>query len=150
MVNRRPIAADHLLSLINHFKGTQVIRRPEPHVNRRRSEAVDLREDLQEATDAGKRFAIVWEQDGCPYCKEMHLTNFADPEVRDYVERNFVVLQLNIWGSREVTDFDGEVMSEKALARRNRVRFTPTIQFFPALGGGSGDEDVAEVTRMPG
>lgn len=38
------IAADHLLSLINHFKGTQVIRRPEPHVNRRRSDNADLRD----------------------------------------------------------------------------------------------------------
>jgi magnesium chelatase family protein len=38
------IAGEHLLSLINHFKGTQVIRRPEPHVSKSRSEAIDLRD----------------------------------------------------------------------------------------------------------
>ncbi len=38
------IAADHLLSLINHFKGTQVIRRPEPHVHKGRADTADLRD----------------------------------------------------------------------------------------------------------
>jgi len=38
------VAADHLLSLINHFKGTQVLRRPDPHVNESRSEIADLRD----------------------------------------------------------------------------------------------------------
>lgn len=38
------VAADHLLSLINHFKGTQVIRRPEPHVSKSRLDDVDLRD----------------------------------------------------------------------------------------------------------
>jgi len=28
-----------------------------------------------------------------------------------------------------VTDFDGEVLSEKALAKKYGVRFTPTFQF---------------------
>jgi thioredoxin-related protein len=30
-----------------------------------------------------------------------------------------------------VTDFDGEELSEKALAQKYGVRFTPTFQFFP-------------------
>jgi magnesium chelatase family protein len=36
------LAAEHLLSLINHFKGEQVLRRPEPHVSHNRSEISDL------------------------------------------------------------------------------------------------------------
>ncbi len=43
---------------------------------------------------------------------------------------NFEVLQLNILGARQVTDFDGEVLSEKDLAHKYDVRFTPTFQFF--------------------
>lgn len=113
---------------------------------------LELRDDLTESAAAGKRFVVMWEQKGCPYCKETHQVNFARPEIHDFVRDNFGVLQLNLWGSREVTDFDGEAMEERALARRWRVNFTPTIQFFPrsleGVTGRSGAE--LEVARMPG
>lgn len=110
---------------------------------------LELKDDQAEAAAEGKRFAIVWEQEGCPYCREMHVTNFADDKIRNYVKDNFVVLQLDIWGSRRVTDFDGEELSEKELARKHRVRFTPTIQFFGVPGETSPDGK-DEIARMPG
>ena len=113
---------------------------------------LDLAEDLDEARKAGKRFVVMWELKGCPYCKETHFVNFARPDISNYIKSNFVVLQLNIIGSRKVTDFDGQEMSEKELAAKYGVRFTPTVQFF--------DEDAAalkdrapqkrEVARAPG
>lgn len=113
---------------------------------------LELQDDLAEAQGQGKRFAVFWEQRGCPYCKTMHTVNFADPVIRNYIKDNFVILQLNIYGSREVTDFDGEVLPEKELARKYGVAFTPTVQFFPddpaAVEGKAGKE--AEVARMPG
>jgi thioredoxin-related protein len=113
---------------------------------------LDLRDDLKEAAEQGKRLAILWEQRGCPYCREMHRVNLARPEIAEYVKTHFNVIQLNMWGDREVTDFDGQVLSEKKLAQKARVVFTPTIQFFPATlaetGGKAGAE--AEVFRMPG
>ena len=92
---------------------------------------LDLADDLDGATKAGKRLAIMWELRGCPYCRETHLANFARPDIEDYVRTNFDVLMLNIIGAREVTDFDGTKLSEKALARKYDVRYTPTFQFFP-------------------
>lgn len=89
-----------------------------------------LAEDLEEANAQGKRFVIMWELKGCPYCRETHLVNFADETIRHYVRENFVVLQLNVQGSRMVTDFDGEELEEKELASKYGVRFTPTFQFF--------------------
>ena len=112
----------------------------------------DLQEDLAEASATGKRFAVLWEQRGCPYCRELHQVNFADPEIGPYAKDNFAILQLDIWGDRKVTDFDGEEMSERELARRWGVSFTPTLNFFPAdpeaMKGKIGGK--AEVTRMPG
>lgn len=89
-----------------------------------------LGEDVASADVEGKRYAIMWELRGCPYCKETHLVNFAQPRILDYIKSNFEVLQLNILGSRQVTDFDGEVLAEKDLARKYDVRYTPTFQFF--------------------
>ena len=73
----------------------------------------------------------MWELKGCPYCKETHFVNFARPDIADYIKANFAVLQLNIIGSRKVTDFDGTELAEKDLAAKYGVRFTPTFQFFP-------------------
>jgi thioredoxin-related protein len=100
-----------------------------------------LGEDLAAADAAGKRLAIMWELRGCPYCKETHLVNFAQPRILDFIKSNFEVLQLNILGSRQVTDFDGETLAEKNLARKYDIRYTPTFQF---LG-----EDPAKLKALP-
>jgi thioredoxin-related protein len=92
---------------------------------------LELADDLAAASEKKKRFAIIWELRGCPYCKETHLVNFAKPEIENFIKERFEVLQLNIVGAREVTDFDGEKLPEKRLAAKYGVRFTPTFQFFP-------------------
>jgi thioredoxin-related protein len=113
---------------------------------------LDLAEDLEGAAQNGKRLAVVWELRGCPYCREMHLVNFAKPEIENYVKERFEILQLNIVGSREVTDFDGEKLSEKRIAEKYGVRFTPTLQFFPekAQGLGARAPRQREVVRTQG
>lgn len=90
---------------------------------------LDLKEDFNEARNGGKRFAVIFEQRGCIYCTKMHKEVLAQKYINDYVRKNFRIVQLNLWGSREVTDFDGTVMSEKKLAERWGVMFTPTIVF---------------------
>ncbi len=111
---------------------------------------LDLREDHQEAAGAGKHLAVLWEQRGCPYCREMHAVNFQKKQIVNFVTQNFGILQLNLWGSRKVTDFDGEELEERALARKWAVNFTPTIIFFGKTvpKGKSGRK--MEVARMPG
>ncbi len=110
----------------------------------------DLREDLETANAEGKRFAIIVEQRGCIYCKKMHEEVFPEPEVHSYIHENFFFIQLNMFGDVEVTDFDGEVLSEKALARKWGLLFTPTMIFFPESvpEGVSGIE--AAVATIPG
>ena len=113
---------------------------------------LELSDDLQGATNTGKRFAIMWELRGCPYCKETHLVNFARPDIEDYIKANFEILQLNIIGARKVTDFDGSEISEKALAAKYGIRFTPTLQFFPESSAGLAEKlpEKREVARAPG
>ena len=113
---------------------------------------LELADDLEEAASAGKRFAIMWDLDGCPYCRETHLVNFAIPEVQDYVEANFEIIQMDLRGARDAVDFDGTNLTERELAKRNAIRFTPTFQFFPEtlaeVDGKVGQ--AAEVARIPG
>jgi thioredoxin-related protein len=113
---------------------------------------LDLPDDLETAHKEGKRFVIMWELKGCPYCKETHFVNFAQSRIADYIKSNFDVLQLNIIGSRKVTDFDGAALSEKEMAAKYGVRFTPTFQFFPERAASLKALEPAkrEVARAPG
>ncbi|MBC8239674.1 MAG: thioredoxin fold domain-containing protein [Alphaproteobacteria bacterium] len=113
---------------------------------------LELADDFSETQKAKKRFAILWEQEGCPYCREMHMVNFAIPEIRDYVKQNFEIVQMDIWGSREVMDFAGNMKTERELAKDWKIRFTPTIQFITDNGAAiAGNVPKAfEVARMPG
>lgn len=113
---------------------------------------LDLREDLENAASNRKRLAIMWELRGCPYCRETHLVNFADEAIKSYIRDNFEVLQLNLIGSRKVVDFDRQELTEKDLAQKYGIRFTPTFQFFPAsIEGMEAKEPMArEVARAPG
>ena len=105
---------------------------------------LELSDDLQGAANAGKRFAIMWELRGCPYCRETHLVNFAKPEITSYIRERFEILQLNIIGSREVTDFDGEKLTEKRFAQKYGVRGVPVFQFFPDSAAGLGKKTPRE------
>ena len=113
---------------------------------------LDLAQDLAETAAEGKRLAIIWEQRGDPYCRDMHLVNLAEPGINRYVRDNFNVLQLNLWGARKVTDFDGQVLAERDLATKWGIVFTPTILFMPeavaAVAGRAGA--AAAVARLPG
>lgn len=108
---------------------------------------LDLKEDHAEAADDGKGLIILFEQRGCPYCKELHKVNFAKNEIREYINKNFNVLQLDMWGSRAVTDFDGKEYEERDLAKAWRVTFTPTVVFYSRHKSPTKD---GESARLPG
>lgn len=110
----------------------------------------DLREDLEEANAEGKRLVLFFEQRGCIYCTKMHKEVFPRPEIDAYIRDNYFVVQLNLHGDTEVTDFDGEVLSEKAMARRWNVMFTPTILFLPQTVPDDQSAQEAAVAVMPG
>ena len=105
---------------------------------------LELADDLAAAAENKKRFTIMWELRGCPYCRETHLVNFAKPEITSYIRERFEILQLNIIGSREVTDFDGEKLTEKRFAQKYGVRGVPVFQFFPDSAAGLGKKTPRE------
>ncbi|MCB1425731.1 MAG: thioredoxin family protein [Notoacmeibacter sp.] len=111
----------------------------------------DVAEDIETAASEGKRLAIVFEQRGCIYCRAMHEKILSDPEVADYIKANYMVVQYNMFGDTEVTDLDGEELSEKNAARKWGFVFTPTIVFLPeAVPEGETTVAKAAVAIMPG
>lgn len=110
----------------------------------------DIAEDIETASQAGKRLALVFEQRGCIYCRKMHEVLFADPEVADYIKANFMVVQYNMFGDEEVTDLDGETLTEKTAVRKWGYVFTPTVVFLPETVPAGKPVAQAAVATMPG
>jgi thioredoxin-related protein len=110
----------------------------------------DLREDLDEANLEGKRLVLMFEQRGCVYCSKMHKDVYSREKVSNYIDENFFVVQLNLHGDLEVTDFDGEILSEKAMARKWSILFTPTVLYLPEEVGEGLTATQAAVSFMPG
>ncbi len=101
---------------------------------------LDFKEDAAESAASNKHTIIFMTLTGCPYCARMLKESFyAQPEL---VQRDFDTIGLNIRGDRMVM-IDGKTeLSEKQLARKMRVRFTPTIIFL--------DENAKTVFRVNG
>jgi len=110
----------------------------------------DMSEDLADATDAGKRLVVIFEQRGCIYCTKMHNEVFPVPEINTMLREDFFVVQMNLFGDEEVVDFDGTVLSEKQMAKRWGVFFTPTILFMPETAPESGNAAQGAVATIPG
>lgn len=110
----------------------------------------DLSDDLAEANASGKRLMILIEQRGCIYCKKMHEEVFVDPEIEALLNDQFFVVQLNMFGDVEVTDFDGEALPEKDMVARWGALFTPMMMFFPEEVAENESANQVAVATMPG
>ena len=110
----------------------------------------DLPEDLAEAGAEGKRLLILVEQRGCIYCTKMHNEVYPQPEIAKLIADNYFVVQMNLFGDTEVTDFDGEVLPEKDMAMKWGVMFTPTMIFLPEEVAEGTPAHRAAVAVMPG
>ena len=104
----------------------------------------NLQEELQRAKDEGKKGVLVFfELDDCPFCHRMKETVLNQPEVQAYYRKNFINIDVDIEGDLEITDFQGQPMTQKQFATKiNRVRATPVFAFY--------DLDGKQVVRYTG
>lgn len=110
----------------------------------------DLRDDLEEANAEGKRLVLFVEQRGCIYCKKMHDEVYVRPDLSEYIDENYFVVQMNLHGNDAATDFDGQEAEQSALMRKWGILFTPTLIFLPEEVDEGQTAVQAAVATMPG
>lgn len=97
---------------------------------------LDLREDLRESVQAGKRGLIVYfGQKFCPYCRNLMEINFRQEDIVAYTRAHFDVVAIDIHGSGTVTDLAGREWDEGAFAEAQKANFTPTLVWYDSSGG---------------
>jgi thioredoxin-related protein len=103
----------------------------------------DFKAELATAAKDGKRgVLLMFEAEGCPYCRKMKEQVLNRSEVQTYYRKHFAIIGVDMLGSVTVTDFAGRSTTEKNFAREQRVRGTPTFLFVAADG--------KEMTRYTG
>ena len=95
---------------------------------------LDLNDDLKEANTYHRQLMLFLHLEECPYCARMLDENFRAGATREFIERHFDVIGIDIRGSRNVHWFDGQEYSELALAQKLKVYATPTILFIDPEG----------------
>ena len=95
---------------------------------------MDFSEDIEEADDENRHVMIYFHQNGCPYCAKLVEDNFHDQEIVAKLQKDFDVIETNMWGDRDLTDWTGKEFSEKEFSAHMRVQFTPTLIFLDNKG----------------
>lgn len=89
---------------------------------------LELAEDVDEAKELNKHVLLFFHLDGCPYCEKM-VQDFDKPFLKDSIQKNFDVIAINILGGLEVAIDEDQTLTEKALASKIGVQYTPTVVF---------------------
>ncbi|WP_058553557.1 thioredoxin fold domain-containing protein [Thiohalocapsa sp. ML1] len=103
---------------------------------------LDLPADHAKAVAAGKDLVVYFGQLRCAYCHQLMDVNFGAPDIEQYTREHFDIVPIDIWGVAEVTDIQGEVLTERDFALREETNFTPSLVFY--------DETGAEALRLRG
>jgi thioredoxin-related protein len=90
---------------------------------------LDIAEDVVEAAEADKHVILFMDLNGCPYCYKMIEENFKNAPYKEFIKDHFDVIAINIRGDREVALNEAVSVTEKELAGRLKVMYTPTIVF---------------------
>jgi thioredoxin-related protein len=87
---------------------------------------LEIIEDIDEAAGENKHVMIFLHLNDCPYCAKMVEDLDANQE---FVSQHFDSIAINIKGDREVAINEMESLTERELATRLGVQYTPTIIF---------------------
>ncbi len=88
---------------------------------------LEISEDLEEASEFDKHVILYFEFNGCPYCYRTIEDNFKHAPYRDFIQENFDVIALNVFGDREVAFDHATSATEKEIASRLNVVYYPTL-----------------------
>lgn len=95
---------------------------------------LEFADDIDEAAAEGKRLAILFHQDGCPYCNILVERNMAQHDIQQLMKEKFDVVAINMWGARELISVGGKTYTERDFSAALKVQYTPTILFFNEKG----------------
>jgi len=103
--------------------------KPSEHPDWFKESFLDIAEDVAEAADQDRHVMLFLHLNNCPYCHRMVEENIKHAPYTGFIQEHFDVIALNIRGDREVAFNERVTLTEKQLAERLDVTYTPTVIF---------------------
>ncbi|MDC9727067.1 MAG: thioredoxin fold domain-containing protein [Candidatus Thioglobus sp.] len=93
-----------------------------------KSSFLELADDVDEAKDNNRHVMLFFHLDECSYCDHM-VKDFNQQPLKALIQKHFDVIAINIRGDKEVAINEEESLTEKELAAKVGVQYTPTVVF---------------------
>lgn len=96
---------------------------------------LDLQESLDKAIANDKAGLMVfYTTEGCSYCALFIQESLGNEAIREKLQGQFDTIGLEIFDDTEMTAPNGDTLSVKAFAKREKAHMAPTLLFFDASG----------------
>lgn len=99
-----------------------------------KSSFLNFQDEVEELRASGRHILVFMDLNDCPYCARTLEENFHQGANREYIQKNFDVIAVNVRGAGDVTWIDGANYSEQELALKLKVYATPTLVFIDPDG----------------
>ncbi len=93
------------------------------------SRAENLQTDAQQAATDKKPIVLFFTLPNCSYCRIVRYDYFLPLLKQRTGNEQPIIREISVTGQNRVTLFDGQRVSEAALAERYKVQMTPTVLF---------------------
>lgn len=95
----------------------------------------DLRDNIKSAAANNKQGIIIYfGQKRCAYCAQFLNNNLETEDINNYLQKNFDVIPVDIWGIDDIIDTDGTTYTERELSIHYKTNFTPSLIFYNNKG----------------
>ena len=91
--------------------------------------AENLQTDAQQAATEKKPIVLFFTLPNCSYCRIVRYDYFLPLLKQRTGNEQPIIREISVTGQNRVTLFDGQSVSEAALAERYKVQMTPTVLF---------------------
>jgi len=96
---------------------------------------LNLPDDLNAAVEKNKIGLIVYfGQAHCAYCEALKKVVLGRQDIKQYIQRYFDVVAIDVWGELPVTTMQGEKTTELEFANQEKTYFTPSLIFYDTSG----------------
>lgn len=99
-----------------------------------KSSFLNFQDEVSELRASGRHILVFMDLNDCPYCARTLEENFHQGANREYIQKNFDVIAVNVRGAGDVTWIDGANYNEQELALKLKVYATPTLVFIDPDG----------------
>ena len=93
------------------------------------SKILNINDVAKSATVHNKQLMVFFHMSYCGYCKRMKNRTLMNPQVKNYIDKNFVLIDINIDDNEKVI-FENVSYSKKDFANELDIDLFPTVIFF--------------------